>query len=152
MTVTSLESAADLAADEAAAVLGDLILDQVRYATASLAGAMDGGEGHDPELVRSLLAGRSYRELRAMVLLLADCADYGKVTQACGVSPGLAAGNSKRIAEAAYWQGEYRHLRDHGVSRELAADRCGFTSVASRSEAETAYQTGQKRQRRSTAA
>jgi hypothetical protein len=152
MTVTSLDAAADREHDEASAVLGDLVLDSVRYAVAGLAGAMNGGEGHDPELVRSLLNGRSYAELRAMVLLLADCADYAKVTEACGVSPGLAAGNAKRIADAAYWQQEYRHLRDHGVSKELAADRCGFGSVASRSEAETAYQTGQKRQRRSAAA
>jgi hypothetical protein len=152
MTVTSLEAAADLAADEASAVLGDLVLDGVRYATAGLAGAMGGGGDCDPELVRHLLAGRSYAELRAMVLLLADCADTGAVTEACGVSPVLAAGNAKRIAEARYWQAEYRHLRDHGLSPELAADRCGITSRSAGIEAETAYRTGKPRQRGKAAA
>jgi hypothetical protein len=147
VTVTSLDAAADREHGEASAVLGDLVVDSIRFPVAALIGALDGGDGTDTELVRSLIAGRSYAELRAMVLLLADCADSARVTEACGVNPGLAAANARRMAEARHKQAEYAWLRDGGVCPEVAAQRCDIKGAGSRSEAETAFRTGKPRRR-----
>ena len=151
MTVTSLDAAADLAADEAASVLADQIVDSVKFTAAALAGALDGGAGGDAELLASLTAPRSYRDLWAMVLLLADCADKAKTAAACGINPGLAAANAKRMAEARHKQAEYIGLRVGGVSPEAAGERVGLVSTFSFSEYEAAYQQ-QKRQREGSAA
>jgi hypothetical protein len=147
LTVTSLDAAADRDRDETGAALGDMVLDSVRFTAAALAGALDGGEGDDTELARSLTAGRSYAELHAMVLLLGDCADPAAVTRACGINPGLAAANAKRIAEARHKAAEYGWLRDGGVIQELAAERVGVTGGQRVSELEAAYRAG-KNQRR----
>lgn len=147
MSVTSLETAADRERDETASVLGDLVLDSVRFTAAALAGCLSGGEGDDTELARSLTAGRSYAELHALVFLLGDCADPAAVTRACGINPGLAAANAKRIAEARHKASEYAHLRDGGVIPELAAARVGVTGEKRVSELEAAYQAGKKQQR-----
>lgn len=134
MTVTTLDT------EQPPPVLGDMVVDQVRFTTAALAGVMDGGNGDDPDLVAWLTAGRSYAELHAMVLLLADCADRAKVTQACGVNPGLAAGNARRSCEA-HWQAlEYAWLRGGGVIPESAAERAGVKSATRAAVYEQAYQ------------
>jgi hypothetical protein len=150
MTVTSLDAAADREHDEASAVLADLVLDSVRFPVAALIGALDGGEGTDGELVRSLIAGRSYAELRSMLLLACDCGDKAKATEGCGINPGLAAANARRMAEARHKAAEYRWLREGGVIPELAAARAGVESGAGISEYETAYQRD-KRQRQEAA-
>jgi hypothetical protein len=152
VTITSLDTAADLAADEARAVLPDLIVEQVKFTAAALVGALDGGESADAELVEFLTAPRSYRDVWAMVLLLADIADKAKAAEVFGINPGLAAANAKRMAEARHKAREYAHLRDGNVIPEAAAERVGVTSEAGRSEYETAYRAGKTRQRRRTAA
>jgi hypothetical protein len=147
VTVTSLDAAADVAADEASAVLGDLVLDGVKFTAAALVGALGGGSGHDPELMAFLTAPRSYKDVWAMVLLLADCADKTAVAKGCGINPGLAAANAKRMAEARHKAREYAWLRDGNVIPDVAAERVGVTSEAGRSEYETAYRAGKKPQR-----
>jgi hypothetical protein len=151
MTVTSLEAASDLAADDASAVLGEMVVDSVRFPVAALIGALDGGSGADAELIGSLVAGRSYAELRSMLLLACDVADKAKAAKGCGINPGLAAANAKRMAEARHKAREYAWLRDGNVIPDVAAERVGVTSEAGRSEYETAYQHG-KRQREESAA
>jgi hypothetical protein len=147
VTVTSLDAPADLAADEARAALPELVIDQVKFTAAALAGTLHGGDGDDPEVVRSLTFGRSYAELHALVLLLADCADTVKVARACGINPGLAAGNAKRMAEARHAAAEYAHLRDGGVIPEAAARRVGLKPGPRHGEYETAYRAARKTQR-----
>jgi hypothetical protein len=151
VTITSLDTAADREHDEAAAVLGDLVLDGVKFTAAAIVGALDGGEGNDPELMAFLTAPRSYKDVWAMVLLLGDCADKTRAAQVLGINPGLAAANAKRMAEARHKAREYAWLRDGKVIPEAAVARVGVTSEAGRSEYETAYQ-NEKRQRRGNAA
>jgi hypothetical protein len=147
MTVTSLDAAAGREHGEAAAVLADLVVDSIRFPVAALIGALDGGGGNDSDLVRSLLAGRSYAELRSMLLLACDCADKARAAEGCGINPGLAAANARRMAEARHKQAEYAWLRDGGVCPEVAAQRCDIKGAGSRSEAETAFRTGKPRRR-----
>jgi hypothetical protein len=147
MTVTSLEAAADLVADDAAAVLGDLVLDGVKFTAAALVGALDGGSDHDPELMAFLTAPRSYKDVWAMVLLLADCADKTAVAKGCGINPGLAAANAKRMAEARHTAAEYAHLRDGGVIPADAARRVGLKPGPRHGEYETAYRAARNQQR-----
>lgn len=146
MTVTSLDAAADRDRDESRSVLGDMVLESVKFACSALTGTLGGGEKDDPELAASLIAARSYAELRAMVLLLADCADTAKVLRACGINPGLAAGNAKRMAEARHRAAEYAWLRDGGVISADAAARVGVNTAPGVSEYESAYR-ADKRQR-----
>ena len=152
MTVTSLEAAADLAADEAAAVLGEMVVDSVRFPVAALIGALDGGSGDDAELIGSLVAGRSYAELRSMLLLACDVADKAKAAKGCGINPGLAAANAKRMAEARHTAAEYAHLRDGGVIPEAAARRVGLKPGPRHGEYETAYRTARNQQQQEGAA
>lgn len=129
------------------AVLAEMVVDSVRSSAAALAGVLNSGDGDDPELSRFLLSGRSYAELRAMVLLLADCADPEKVTQACGVNPWLAAGNARRISEARHRVAEYAWLRDGGVIPEEAARRSGIRGSRQREQYEQAYRAARDQQR-----
>lgn len=147
MTVTSLDAAADREQDEAVSVLADLVVDSIRFPVAALIGALDGGDGADAELVRSLIAGRSYGELRSMLLLACDVADKARAAEGCGINPGLAAANARRMAEARHKAAEYAWLRDGRVIPEVAAARVGVTSEAGRSEYETAYQHEKRQQK-----
>lgn len=151
VTVTSLDAAADREQDESCAVLGDMVLDGVKFTAAALVGALDGGSDHDPDLMAFLTAPRSYKDVWAMCLLLADCADNTAVARGCGINPGLAAANAKRMAEARHKAREYAWLRDGKVIPEVAAERVGVTSEAGRSEYETSYQ-HEKRQQKGAAA
>lgn len=147
MSVTSLDAAADREQDEAVSVLADLVVDSIRFPVAALIGALDGGDGTDAELVRSLIAGRSYGELRSMLLLACDVADKARAAEGCGINPGLAAANARRMAEARHKAAEYAWLRDGRVIPEVAAARVGVTSEAGRSEYETAYQHEKRQQK-----
>lgn len=121
-------------------VLAGVAVDQVREPSATLAGLMDAGNGDDAWMIRQTIAGRSYAELQAMALLLADCADPAKITRACGISPGTAAANARRKAEASHRRQEYAWLRDGGVVPEFAAQRVGVTAQQRISELEASYQ------------
>lgn len=147
MSVTALDAAADLEDAAAQSVLRDLVVDQVTFTAAAIVGCLDGGEGCDPDLMAALTAPRSYADLWAMVLLLADCADKAQVTEACGINPGLAAANARRMAEARHQVAEYAWLRDGGVIKSEAAGRTGVRSPSKASERETAYQRGKRQQR-----
>ncbi len=145
MTVTARDAAPSLEEAEAAhAVLGDLTVDSVRFTAAALAGCLDGGEDADPDLMTVLTAPRSYADLWAMVLLLADCADGAQVAEACGINPGLAVANARRMAEARHQVAEYAWLRAGGVIPSEAAGRTGVVSPSKASERETAYRKQQR--------
>ena len=125
---------------------GEALVDAVRYAAAALAGLLDSGHGEDPGTVRHVLSPFGHGELQALVLLLADCADKAKITAACGINPGLAAGNARRIAEAQHRAAEYAWLRDGRVSKYDAAERLGIKGKAGACEYENAYQAARGRQ------
>ena len=144
MTVTNLGTAADREDEDAHAVLPEMVVDQVKFTAAALAGCLGNGEDCDTDLMTVLTAPRSYADLWAMVLLLADCADPARVTQACGMNPGLAAANAKRMAEARHQIAEYAWLRDCGVIPSEAARRTGVVSASKASERETGYRKQQR--------
>jgi hypothetical protein len=75
--VTSLDDAAD-------AVLADMTVDRMRPVAYAAARILDNGNGSDIAEIAALTGSLSVRELRALALLALDCADMGKIREACG--------------------------------------------------------------------
>ncbi len=119
---------------------GDALVDAVRPVATALTSCLDGGKAGDPEAVEAILGPLGVAELRALALLLADCASRTRILAACGgMNPGLAAANDRRAEEAGHRASEYAHLRDGGVIPEEAARRCGIRGKPRQGEYESAY-------------
>ena len=126
MTVTSLEAAAD----EAPAVLGETIVRKMRPAAWDIAHALANGDG-DGQGAAGLLAGRSYRELQALVLLLGDLADMAAVEKVCGQPHRMHEAQQLHKQRRLERLEDYCWLREQGVSAELAGPRVGLTCAKS---------------------
>lgn len=135
-----------------ALMTGDELVDYVRTAAWNLTHRPEGAE-EERAHVRAVLGPLRVPALQALVLLLAYCADPAKVSKVCAGAHRAALMREAHLAETAERHGEYAHLRDNGVSAELAGPRVEIRSRQMIERYEAQYQAEkQQREGRSVAA
>jgi hypothetical protein len=128
---------------------GERLISAVRAAAWDLAHALANGDGDGREatgILSALGSGQGEAGLCALALVLADCADLRKISETCRGAHQAAVMRQAHLEETAYRREEYAHLRDGGVSPELAGPRVGVNCAPSVEAYEEHYQAA-KRQR-----